>query len=206
MASDEITQSPLPYAPRLQELTYPPIAPSADDFAAHGEEIHEVLSIYGNVVYCLQRFEMFMLMNAVQAVHGRAISRASDEDFASLQKKTMGQLRRTLLERRADLDDLEADLKRVLDLRNFLIHEYFRDRSQAMSLSDGRRLMIEELIQATDFLEEVFARYTSMIYAANSGITIFLNVRRLDERRSPRWIGEGDDVAIFGQPLPGLHA
>jgi len=86
-------------------------------------EVLDVLTAYGQVIFSLHRFEMFMLTNANEALHVSGFrSHDGRQDMLDLRKKTMGQLRRILLDRRMDLDRLEDELKQVLDLRNFLIH------------------------------------------------------------------------------------
>ncbi len=192
--------------PTLQDLAYPTITFGREDLAeAHHKHIGQVLQAYGHAVYCLQRFEMFMAINANESSHDDVITRvARNTDLIDLHGKTMGQLRLILINRRSELSDLEEDLRRVLKLRNFLTHDYFRERSQVFALHSGRDRMLHELREAVAFLETIFAKLLSLIYEAQGRITVFRNIREISEAGTPYWLGAGDDVVAFGQPLPGL--
>jgi hypothetical protein len=70
-------------------------------------------------------------------------------------QQTMGQLKRALMRLRSDIDDAADLLIRAVRLRNFLAHEYFRQRAAAFVAEDSRDRMIEELKEAATFFQEV---------------------------------------------------
>jgi hypothetical protein len=116
---------------------------------------------------------------------------ASSELFG----KTMGTLKATLLRRRVDLGHLDDDLMRAVRLRNFLAHNYFRERAAAAMTREGREQMIAELDQAIEFFQEVDAKLTPFTLRI---VEEFGLMEKLPE------VAEESKGKGFGQPLPGL--
>ena len=54
----------------------------------------------------------------------------SEADSVKLFRQTMGALKTTLMVRRADIRHVDDLLARAVRLRNFLAHEYFRQRQR----------------------------------------------------------------------------
>jgi hypothetical protein len=67
----------------------------------------------------------------------------------------MGQARTELLRRRPDLTEFEDKLRRAMTLRNFLAHDYFRERTTAFMTIEGKEAMVYELERAAEFMEQV---------------------------------------------------
>lgn len=70
-------------------------------------------------------------------------------------RQTMGSIKKTLLSCRPNITHLDDLLIRALRLRNFLAHQYFRQRAAAFLTEDGRNEMIRELDRAKAFFKEV---------------------------------------------------
>ena len=86
-------------------------------------------------------------------------------------------------------------LLRAVRLRNFLAHEYFRQRAAAFLTEDGKNQMIEELKKATGFFEDVDARLEPLTMQIIEIIGVDKHIREaLEDAR----------LAGFGDPLPGL--
>jgi hypothetical protein len=109
--------------------------------------------------------------------------------------KTMGALKRLLMERGIDLTHLENEVIRSVSLRNFLAHHYFRERASALGTREGRKRMLIELDQAVSFFQEVDARLDHLT------IKLLEELGILDEM--PEAMQEAAKTD-FGQPLPGL--
>jgi hypothetical protein len=113
----------------------------------------EVYAHYGLAMYCAQVLE-HELANFVVVSRSIAGAFASHEErealWAELFGSTMGrQLRHALAESRLDNDQVEA-LERALKARNFLAHDYFRERIGKLESERGRNEMIEELDEIRD--------------------------------------------------------
>jgi hypothetical protein len=114
---------------------------------------------------------------------------------AELFRQTLGAVKKILLSRRPDIGHLDDLLIRAVRLRNFLAHEYFRQRAAACLTEDGKNQMIEELKKAVAFFENVDAQLEplTMQLIEASGVGKHMP----DAMEAARNAG-------FGDPLPGL--
>jgi hypothetical protein len=117
---------------------------------------------------------------------------ASDE----LIRQTMGTLRKTLLQRRSDIDHVGDLLIRAVRMRNFLAHHYFRARAAAFGPDDGKSKMIGELQHAAEFFEEADGKVRPLVMEImhTTGFDKHLPDALERAKRSG-----------FGDPLPGLR-
>jgi hypothetical protein len=90
---------------------------------------------------------------------------------------------------------MEDLLTRALRLRNFLAHNYFRERAAAFTREDGQQRMIEELKGAREFFSEVDAEMTKLVRE-------IMRLKGLDSRLDE--VMEEVRQQGFGEPLPGL--
>jgi hypothetical protein len=81
-----------------------------------------------------------------------------DREFA----KTLGRLVATLRQRINVPDGLDGRLRRAVELRNWLAHEYFWQRPGSILTWDGRERMIAEIQEAADFLNAVDEELTNI--------------------------------------------
>lgn len=107
-------------------------------------QLNAVFACYGSAAQHGQLFE-----NALATLLARLMGlRGVGDPEAGLDKKTMGQLlwmfRRNFVE---EIDEWVPEfLDRVRERRNFLIHEYFLKRNEAMGVETGRLEMLCELL------------------------------------------------------------
>jgi hypothetical protein len=90
---------------------------------------------------------------------------------------------------------MEDLLTRALRLRNFLAHNYFRERAAAFTTENGQQRMIEELKGAREFFYEVDAEMTKLVQD-------IMRLKALDSRLDE--VMEEVRQQGFGEPLPGL--
>ena len=109
--------------------------------------------------------------------------------------RTMGTLKKLLIDRRIDITDLDDDLIRAVRLRNFLAHNYFRERTNAFRTSEGRERMLIELDQAVSFFRDVDARLDPLAMKLVESLGII--------DKMPKAMKAAAQIG-FGRSLPGL--
>jgi len=174
-------------------------APITKNTSPEHELKHEIYARFGLAMYYAQMLE-FSIVNQLLALGiTDGIYNTYEETEAvvvGLLRATLGDLKQKLADSKLDLTHLDDDLRRALRLRNFLAHNYFRERLLAAELPAGRERMLGELAQAASFLEEMGERLntlTTEIYEAQGITPVDLrDVRETAERIVP------------GRPLPGL--
>lgn len=123
------------------------------------EELHvkEVYAHFGLASYMAQCLERSIAMILVY-IYGKGpteITRTElDQVLNKTFKKTMGQLIKELGSKN-DADFVELELDLALEKRNWLIHNYFYDRSGYFLTQKGRDMMIVELIEIRELLERI---------------------------------------------------
>jgi hypothetical protein len=170
-----------------------------EEIEPEGWHAREVFANFGLAMYTAQVLEHGMINVAHwTSIDNRTISTMADfdEDNMKLFRQTMGQLKRILMDRRSDIDHLEDLLVRAVQLRNFLAHEYFRQRAAAFLTDEGKVQMIEELRSAVSFFEEIDAKLEPLTAQMLSSISV--------DKHMPEAL-ESARQAGFGEPLPGLH-
>lgn len=159
----------------------------------------EVFANFGLAMYTAQVLEHGMINVAHwTSIHDRTITTMADfdDDNVKLFRQTMGQLKRILRDRRSDIDHLEDLLVRAVRLRNFLAHEYFRQRAAAFLTEEGKVQMIKELQSAVSFFEEIDTKLEPLTAQMLSAIGV--------DKHMPEAM-ESARQAGFGDPLPGLR-
>jgi hypothetical protein len=77
-------------------------------------------------------------------------------------QQTLGRLIRALKNATSVPPDLEGLLAAALEKRNYLTHQYFRERAEAFMSWQGREEMIEELRGAQKLFDDAEARLTAV--------------------------------------------
>src|SRR5262245_53026084 len=158
----------------------------------------EVYARFGLAIYSSQVLEHGIVNLVVWSGLRDGSYRAYEETEtanAELFRQTLGSVKKILLSRRPDIGHLDELLLRAVRLRNFLAHEYFRQRAAAFLTEDGKNQMIEELKKATVFFEGVDARLEPLTMQIIETIGV--------DKRMPEAL-EDARLAGFGDPLPGL--
>ena len=157
----------------------------------------EVFARFGLAIYSSQVLEHGIVNLVVWSGLRDGSYRAYEETETAngeLFRQTLGSVKKILLSRRPDIGHLDDLLLRAVRLRNFLAHEYFRQRAAAFLTEDGKNQMIEELKKATGFFEDVDARLEPLTMQIIEIIGVDKHIREaLEDAR----------LAGFGDPLPG---
>lgn len=170
-----------------------------EDIDPESWHVRQVYAKFGLALYqgqCLE-YEIINLIIWSGISIGTYASRQETETAnVELFRKTMGALKTVMLRRRIDLGHLEDDLINAVTLRNFLAHNYFRERVSAFMTQEGRKKMMAELDAAVAFFEQVDATLTPF---TNRIIESFGLLDKM-----PEILKEAEAKKGFGQPLPGL--
>lgn len=158
----------------------------------------EVYATFGLAFHRAQEIENGMVYLLIWAGVGDGRFQGFDESEAAnarLFRQTLGAISNLLVERLPSVRYLNMDdtLVRAVRLRNFLAHEYFRQRTIALMFRDGQKQMIDELKTAVAFFEEV-GRLVKMLTTETFGVHMegYPGDTELAWRRG------------FGDPLPSL--
>ena len=158
----------------------------------------EVFARFGLAMYSSQVLEHGIVNLVVWSGLRDGSYRAYEETEAAnaeLFRQTLGSVKKILLSRRPDIGHLDDLLIRVVRLRNFLAHQYFRQRAAAFLTEAGKNQMIGELKKATAFFENVDAKLEPLTMQIIEAIGV--------DKHMPEAM-EGARQAGFGDPLPGL--
>jgi len=139
-------------------------------------EIKEISALFGRVVFFIQAFErqLGITLASVCLSDPDAVMREQYDALLSRNfKKTLGQLFHKVKDDLNIPDDVKQEIEAALQLRNFLIHNYFWERMIEFNTSTGRQAMLEELDQACLVFQEVDSKVTAitMEWAAKRGVT-----------------------------------
>jgi hypothetical protein len=120
-----------------------------------GEQIKEVYAQFGLAVYYAQVLEHALVnalvyLDLIPSLARRARTRAEwEKEFDSFLNRhfetTLGKMIRNLSSVTAVPSNLEAMLREALAKRNWLAHEYFRERAEQFMSMRGREKMLTEL-------------------------------------------------------------
>jgi hypothetical protein len=122
--------------------------------------LREVYATFGLALHRAQDIENSIVNLLIWAEVGDGRYRAFEESEvanARLFRQTLGAVSNRLVKRLPIVGYLKLDelLIRAVHLRNFLAHEYFRQRTIALLFADSQKQMIDELKSAVTFLDEV---------------------------------------------------
>lgn len=111
-------------------------------------QTREVYAKYGLAMYFAQCLETG-LVNLLVALKLKDRDKITISDIDSLiginYEKTLGKLIYSLKEAMEISEDIETNLKELLDIRNYLAHRYFRVKAIDFMKKDGRQHMLSEL-------------------------------------------------------------
>lgn len=169
--------------------------------AAETPLLDEVYATYGLALHRAQSIEHGIIKALVWLGVGDGDYRAFEESEAanaSLFKQTMGKIKNLLIDRMPILEhlDITDSLLRAVRLRNFLAHEYFRQRAIALLFREGQQQMLEELNAALAYFEEVAWSLDMVV----NGRLRDMGLEAYDDDRERPW------KRGYGDPLPGLPA
>jgi hypothetical protein len=169
-----------------------------EEVAPGGRQAHQVYAKFGVAMYGAQTLE-FVILAVLEwsgLVSGRyTTAEAWARADAELLRKTLGALQKALIVERVDLTHLEEDLVRAVALRNFLAHNYFRERIDAIESWEGRERMVAELDQAHDLFNALVQRLRPITRGIVDEFSAHHPLPQVDTRTRA---GE------FDSPVPGL--
>ncbi|MBP2001019.1 hypothetical protein J2Z69_002062 [Paenibacillus shirakamiensis] len=134
------------------------------------EQAKELFSYFGLAVYYSQALE-HQLANLIMLMKLSSGKVPSDEDFSELfQAKlssSLGQLIKEIQHHFAFSEEETNQLTRIWKQRNYIVHDYFKERIHDTFSRSGRQTMIKELLQFKDeaqALERKLQHYASELY------------------------------------------
>jgi hypothetical protein len=137
------------------------------------EHVKEVYAHFGLAIYLAQVLEhglavAFLYLDLMPASIGKIRSREEwmsrmdafmDRHFET----TLGKMIRNLAVVTSVPSDLEQLLKLALEKRNWLVHDYFRERAEAFMSESGRERMLHELVEAQELFSAADERLGDVV-------------------------------------------
>lgn len=118
----------------------------------------ELYAFYGLAAYCAQLIEQGII-NLLVGLKILGIQTPTVGDVSNLfdasNTKTMGNLLNAVRKITPFSDDLDEKLKDALKTRNYLIHHFFVEHDHDLLTDDGKRKMIDELVDIIALFKEV---------------------------------------------------
>lgn len=143
-----------------------------------GEHHKEVYAYFGRAVYHAQVLENglinalvsldFMPNNAGHFTTKTDWSDKYNTFFDQHAALTMGNLIRALRKVASIPGDLEAELKKSLEIRKFLVHHYFLEKIMLFTTGQGRKQMIDDFNHYADVFISVDRKLDSIIEPINA--------------------------------------
>jgi len=130
------------------------------------EHVREVYAYFGLAVYCGQVLEHSIVnaMVVLRLPHKDRFTKGDFDAFMNQQfEKTLGKLIKNLHAELSFPPDLEELLRKALKTRNWLCHDYFRERAVEFMLPAGRDKMLVELQEARELLSSAESSLTAII-------------------------------------------
>src|SRR2546427_5157636 len=112
---------------------------------AKAMEIKEVSALFGRAVFFIQAFErqLGITLATVCLSEPDTVTREQYDALMSKNfKKTLGQLFHKMKDDLNIADEIRQEIEAALQLRNFLIHNYFWERMLQFNTSAGRQAML----------------------------------------------------------------
>jgi len=140
---------------------------------ADGEQVKEVYAKFGLAVYFAQVLE-HGIVNALVILDlipsSRHLARSADEWGSEVDafmdrhfQATMGRMMKNLRDITQVDDDLEQLLREALRKRNWLVHDFFRERATEFMSSPGQEQMISEIDGCRDLFESADKRLEATV-------------------------------------------
>ncbi len=136
------------------------------------EEIKNVYANFGLAVYTAQCLEhelvnafifLDLIPQEMPVIDSLKWQQAVDTFTSKHFENTLGKMIAHLNKITDVPSELSNNLSKALKLRNWLVHDYFRERSEQFLFSEGRNEMILELQQATSLIHEVDEQLSLML-------------------------------------------
>jgi hypothetical protein len=130
------------------------------------EHVREVYAWFGLAVYCGQVLEHGVVnaMVTLRLPKRERFTRGDIDMFMDRQfEKTLGRLIKELQAEMPLPADLEESLRKALETRNWLCHDYFRERAVEFMTEAGRNGMLAELAHARELLVRADRSLTSVV-------------------------------------------
>jgi hypothetical protein len=148
-----------------------------DDLPIEAQQRRETFARFGLAFYraqCVERQIGILLATTHNPEFLRTPPEDRDRFYSTEFTKTLGRLVSALGERTVLVPELEARLRRAVELRNWLAHHYFWERAADLLSWEGRERMIAELQEAMDFLGTLDGELTtiSIEWLKSQGVTI----------------------------------
>lgn len=133
---------------------------------AKNEEVREVYARFGLAIYSAQCLEhglvnAFLYLHLIPSKMPRSHSKEWEDDVDSFASKhfehTLGRMIKDLEGFTNVSPNLSKKLSEALKIRNWLAHDYFRERAREFLSHEGRTIMINELDDATNTMNEADA-------------------------------------------------
>ena len=129
-------------------------------------QVREVYAKYGLAMYFAQCLET-ELVNLLISLKLKDRNKITMFDFDSFMeenyRKTLGRLINSLKQAMEISDNLETELKELLEIRNYLAHRYFRVKAIDFMKKDGRQHMLSELESVISKLQNGDKKIDSII-------------------------------------------
>jgi hypothetical protein len=130
------------------------------------DDVREMYARFGAAVYAAQVLE-HGIVNAMVVLHlpkrdkftGFDVDAFMDQQF----ENTLGKLIRNLKEKLTLPAELEQLLSKALKSRNWLCHDYFRERASELLSAEGQQKIIAELVDAYSLLDRADKTLTAVV-------------------------------------------
>lgn len=129
------------------------------------EQIREVYARFGYTMYqaqCVERQIAILLATCFNPNFAKSNPTERDRAFDTEFEKTMGRLIVRLSQRVRIPSDLAQRMQSALEVRNFLAHDYFWERSDQFLSPQGQQSMIDELAEYGAVLKALDATLTDV--------------------------------------------
>jgi hypothetical protein len=159
-----------------------------DELDPESDQIREVYAIAGLALYCAQVLEHGLANLVVVAQIGSEIRslEAMDERWSELFGLTMGrQLQEVLRIAEFSTDEIEQ-LSQALQSRNFLAHDFFRERAEDLLSFAGRNRMLNELRELRRQFEDADALLEPRVDKVATRLGITREVRKKEVEKTLR--------------------
>ena len=126
----------------------------------------EMFANHGLTALAVQALEktLFLLLAAVECLEaGRVEKNDLYEVFGRNDRKSLGRLINALRTKVAFPQDLESDLTRALEKRNYVMHDFFLNRFDILRLAGSPERMSEELRPIRDLIDNVQNRVDAIL-------------------------------------------
>jgi len=157
-----------------------------DNLSDDAREIKEVSALFGRVVFFIQAFERQLGITLATVCLSDPDTFTREQYDALLSKnfkKTLGQLFHKMRDDLHIADEIKQEIEAALQLRNFLIHNYFWERMLQFNTSSGRQAMLEELYHACTIFHDVDSKVEAITkaWAAKRGVTEQVYAKELEK-------------------------